>query len=62
MKLLEGDLDSAEDKLADFSSKSNDQESQIEELTRDSKQLNNRIATLEGMSFMCMCVLFVLLQ
>ena len=58
MKLLENDLDSAEDKQADFSSKCNNQEAQIEELTRENKQLNNRIAILEGkFAFsVCACV------
>lgn len=48
MKLMESDLDSAEDKGADHLSKSKGFEEQVEELTRDNRQLNHRIGVLEG--------------
>lgn len=48
LKLLENDLDTAEDKSSDATSKSKDLESQVEELTRENRQLNHRIGVLEG--------------
>lgn len=49
MKLLENDLDAAEDKGTDANAKCKDNEVQIEELTRENKQLQHRISVLEGM-------------
>lgn len=49
VKLLENDLDTAEDKANDAVSKSKDLESQLEETTRENKQLTHRIQVLEGM-------------
>lgn len=48
LKLLENDLDTAEDKYADSNAKVKDYEAQVEELSRENKQLNHRINTLEG--------------
>lgn len=48
LKLLENDLDTAEDKYADSNAKVKDYETQVEELSRENKQLTHRINTLEG--------------
>ena len=48
LKLLETDLDQAEDQKADSDSKAKDLEAQVEELTRENKQLQNRVNVLEG--------------
>lgn len=53
LKLMEGDLDSAEDKCADASTKLKDMEAQVEELTRENKQQTHRIQVLEGMFITC---------
>ena len=49
LKLLESDLDTAEDKAADNSEKLKEFEAQNEELTRENKQLHHKIDVLEGM-------------
>ena len=51
LKLMENDLDTSEDKCADQGEKLKDYEIQMEELTRENKQLNHRINVLEGMIF-----------
>lgn len=48
LKLLENDLDQAEDQKADSDSKAKDLEVQNEELIRENKQLQNRVNVLEG--------------
>ena len=48
LKLLENDLDQAEDKNADGDSKMKDMEAQMEELTRENKQYQHRVNVLEG--------------
>ena len=50
LKLLETDLDQAEDQKADSDGKAKDLEAQVEELTRENKTLQNRVNTLEGKS------------
>lgn len=48
MKLLETDLDSAEDRVADISDKNKELEAEVEELQRENKTLQRRVDTLEG--------------
>lgn len=48
LKLMENDLDTAEDKFMDTNAKFKDRETQVEELTRENKQLDHRISVLEG--------------
>ena len=48
LKLLENDLEMAEEKAADSTDKLKESETQAEELTRENKQLNHRIDVLEG--------------
>lgn len=50
LKLLEHDLDTAEDKVAETTAEKKDLEVREEELTRENKQLQHRINTLEGKS------------
>lgn len=50
LKLLESDLDTAEDKAADQTDKLKELEAQNEELLRENKQLQRRVDVLEGMS------------
>ena len=50
LKLLEADLDTAEDKAADQTDKVKELEAQNEELLRENKQLQRRVDVLEGMS------------
>ena len=49
LKLLENDLDQAEDKAADSTSKLRELETLHEESERENKQLNRKIELLEGM-------------
>lgn len=49
LKLLETDLDTAEDKAADQTDKVKELETQNEELLRENKQLQRRVDVLEGM-------------
>ena len=49
LKLLEADLDTAEDKAADQTDKVKDLETQNEELLRENKQLQRKVDVLEGM-------------
>lgn len=48
MKLLEEDLDNAEDRVADTSKKLQEQEGLNDELVRENKQLHRRVDILEG--------------
>ena len=49
LKLLEADLDMAEDKAADQGEKVKHLEDENEGLTRENKQLQHKVQTLEGM-------------
>ena len=49
LKLLESDLDTAEDKAADQTEKVKELETQNEELLRENKQLQRKVEVLEGM-------------
>lgn len=51
LKLLENDLDQAEDKAAEATSKLKDLETQYEEAEREKKQMQRRIDVLEGMPY-----------
>lgn len=48
LKLLETDLDTAEDKAADANDKFKEKEAQAEDLERENKQFKRRIDMLEG--------------
>ena len=50
LKLLEADLDTAEDKAADQTDKVKELETQNEELLRENKQLQRKVELLEGMT------------
>ena len=54
MKLLEEDLDNAEDRVADTGTKLKEQEALNDDLIRENKQLHHRVDTLEGQS-VCTC-------
>ena len=59
LKLLEADLDTAEDKAADSGDRCKDLEDKNEELERENKQLQHRIQRLEGeivLACVCVCV------
>ena len=47
-KLLENDLDVAEDRATDFALKLKDAESALEEMTRENKGLKTQIEQIEG--------------
>lgn len=53
LKMVEGDLDQAEDKQAESDAKVKDLETQVEELTRERQQLQHRVNILEGKSTDC---------
>ena len=48
IKLLENDLDQAEDRCADLNASLKEKEADNESLTRENKQLEHKVQTLEG--------------
>ena len=58
MKILESDLDNAEEKVANTLAKYNASEAHAEELERENKQFQHQIKVLEGMcvyAYACVC-------